>query len=99
MCLAGLGLWSCRGRGSAVSGTDAGAVDAVAGMTGRACLAATCRTAEVPPPYAVRSTAAIAPPMMTAATTIRVVTPVRKLISSSQAYTAARIAAGPGRLA
>jgi len=45
------------------------------------------------PPCAVSSTPAIAPPMMIAGTTIRAVSPVRKLISSSQAYTAVRTVA------
>ncbi len=81
-----------RGRGSAVSGPDAGAADAVRGAAGRVCPAA-CRTADGPP-CAVRSMAAIVPPMMIAGTTIRAVAPVRKLTSSSQPYTAVRIAAG-----
>ena len=89
VCLAGLA--ARHGRGSAVSGPDAGAADAICGAAGRACPAA-CGTPGGPP-CAVRSTAAIAPPMMIAGTTIRAVTPVRKLISSSQAYTAVRIVA------
>jgi hypothetical protein len=97
VCLGGPG--SCRRRGSAVSGLDAGAVDAVCGGVGRACPAGACRTADPPPPYAAKSTAAIAPPIMIAATTIRAVTPVRKLISSSQTYTAVRIAVGRWPLA
>ena len=89
VCLAGLG--PRQGRGSAVSGPHAGAADAVRGAVGRACSVA-CRTADGSP-CAVRSTAAIVPPMTIAGTTIRAVTPVRKLTSSSQTYTAVRIAA------
>ena len=88
-CLAG--LRAGRGRGSAVSGPDDGVADAVCGTARWAWpMAAAGGTADRLP-YAVRLTAAIAPPMMIAATTTRAVTPVRKLISSSQAYTAARI--------
>jgi hypothetical protein len=80
-----------RGRGSAVSGPDDGVADVVCRTADRAWpMAAAGGTADRAP-YAVRSTAAIAPPAMIAAATIRAVTPVRKLISSSQAYTAARI--------
>ena len=47
VCLGGPG--SRRGRGSAVSGPDAGAVDAVCGAACGACPAAACRTADRPP--------------------------------------------------
>jgi hypothetical protein len=89
VCLAGLGVR--HGRGSAVSGPGAGATDAACGPPGGACPAA-CGTMGGPP-CAVSSTPAIAPPMMIAGTTIRAVSPVRKLISSSQAYTAVRTVA------
>jgi hypothetical protein len=95
-CLAG--LRAGRGRGSAVSGPDDGVADAVCRTVRWAWPMAAGGTADRLP-YAVRSTAAIAPPAMIAATTTRAVTPVRKLISSSQAYTAARILPPPRRVA